>query len=254
MNERFDRLAKAGVRSVDSYNQNHRTHIPLIVVIIDKYLDYTYEMPEDFENCIKEIARKGRAAGVHLIINAQTARSEVINSDIKANIPYRIAFSVTDWHESKAILDKTGAQKLLGNGDMLFSSGANTTPLHVQAPNVELSEVKKIVQSIINRNGKAEYVRSFDDVREPIDDNIPYVISILESLSQTNNVDVYSIQKMMDVDYVEASDIVKFLEDNSIISAHGGGNKGRNVDHEVVDQMLEKYTRELQQPDNEVDE
>ena len=66
--------------------------------------------------------------------------------------------------------------------------------------------------------------------------------------------DVYDIQKRMDVDYVEASDIIKFLEDNGIVSAHDGSNKGRTVDLELVGQMLDRYTRELQQPGNEVDE
>ena len=82
MNNRFKRLAEAGMRNIERYNQEHKTQMPRIVVIIDKYLEYTHEMPEGFEECISEIARKGRAAGVHLIINAQTARSEVVSNDI----------------------------------------------------------------------------------------------------------------------------------------------------------------------------
>lgn len=253
MNERFERLAKAGVRNIDSYNQQHRIHIPRIVVIIDKYLEYTHEMPIDFDDCVKEIARKGRAAGVHLIINAQSARSEVVSNDIKANIPSRIAFSVTDWHESKAILDKTGAQKLLGNGDMLFSPGLNTYPLHIQAPNVGLQEINNIVSDLKIRNKEVNYEFNFDDVREPIEDNVAFVVDILDSISQARAVDIYSIQKMFAVDYAEASDIVKFLEENKVISKFEG-SKGRTVDHQISEALLERYRKELAQLSEENDE
>lgn len=245
MNKRFDRLAKAGVRNVEQYNQEHKTQIPRIVVVIDKFLEYTYEMPEGFEECVDEIARKGRAAGVHLIINSQTARSEVVSNSIKANIPYRVAFTVTDWHESKAILDKTGAQKLTGGGEMLFLPGFNAVPLHIQAPYVTLKEVEEVVSCLKNRNKPVEYKRDLNAEREPIEDNIAYVIDILDAISEMRSVDVYSVQKIMNVDFAEASDIISFLEEQRAISNYGG--KGRTVDIAVVEKLLKDYRNELSQ-------
>lgn len=245
MNNRFKRLAEAGMRNIERYNQEHKTQIPRIVVIIDKYLEYTHEMPEGFEECINEIARKGRAAGVHLIINAQTARSEVVSNDIKANIPTRVAFSVTDWHESKAILDKTGAQKLTGNGEMLFLPGFNASPMHIQAPNVTLREVEKVVSCLRERNKPVQYVQDLNVDREPIDDNVAYVIDILDAIYEDRSVDVYSIQKKMNVDFAEASDIIAFLEERKAISDFDG--KGRTVKREVIEKLLVEYRRELSQ-------
>ncbi|MBR4494164.1 MAG: DNA translocase FtsK [Clostridiales bacterium] len=251
MDERYEILAQDGVRNIITYNENHKNN-PMnnIVVIIDKYLEYTYEMPSDFIECIKEIARKGRAAGIHLIINAQSARSEVVNNDVKANMPCRIAFSVTDWHESKAILDKTGAQKLLGNGDMLYSPSLTGNPQHIQAPYVSLKEIEAVVSDVIQRNGVAEYVRDFDDVREPVEDNVPYVISILERLLQVNTVDVYSLQDMLDISYAEASDIIKFMEFNGVVSGYDAG-KGRNVNHAQIESLLGEFKSLNSVPDED---
>lgn len=253
MNERFERLAEAGVRNIETYNQNHITHMPHIVLIIDKYLEYTREMPLGFEDCVKEIARKGRAAGVHLIINTQTARPEIVNSDIKNNIPCRVSFSVTDWHESKAILDKTGAQKLLGNGDMLFLSGYDASLLHVQAPIVGFHELENVVNYMKMNNKKVEYLINLEDVREPIDDNVDFVIKVLDTIQQVRTVDVYSIQHKFDVNFAEASDVIKFLEENRVISKFEG-SKGRTVDHQVAEILLEQYKSELAQQNEDGEE
>ena len=239
MDERYRRLARSGKRNVQTYTGRGSSYFTRIVVVIDKYMELTYEMPPDFEECISEIARKGRAAGIHLIINTQTARSEVINNGIKANMPYRVAFSVTDWHESKAILDKTGAQKLLGNGDMLYASGLNSIPKHIQAPNVTLDEIKRIVANVIERNGQAKYVNDFDDSSEPIEDNVALIREVLEKLSNMNNVDVSILQNQMNLDYSEATEMIKFLEENGIVSEYEG-NKGRTVDHAEVERMIDE--------------
>ena len=246
MDERYERLINAHVRDVDSYNEKFKKNMPRIVLIIDKYLEFTYEMPDDFEDQIKSIARKGRAAGVHLILNTQSARSNRVNGDIKANIPYRIAFSVTDWSESKAILESTGAQKLLGNGDMLLATGFNSMPRHVQAPSVELDEIQRVVADTIEHNGSAKYQFVFDSLREPIEDDLEYIVAILQAVSASKTIDIDTIQKKLEIEYAEALDVIKFLEDYELISKYNG-NKKRNVDIETVDRWLEEFRSELAQ-------
>ena len=244
VDKRYEVLLKAGARSIEAYNGSAQNKLPHVVIIIDKYLEFTYEMPQDFEDLIKSIARKGRAAGVHLVINAQSSRSEFVSGEIKANIPYRIAFSVSDWHESKAALDRTGAQRLLGNGDMLLATGADNAPVHIQAPHVSLEEIERVVDDVIKKNGSAKYEFDFDADRPPIEFNLEYIVEILEAISQTRAVDVFFIQKKLMVDYSEASDVIRFLEENSLVSQYNGGKK-RTVDLEAVNRMLEEFRYEL---------
>lgn len=155
-------------------------------------------------------------------------------------VGYRIAFSVTDWHESKAILDRTGAQKLLGNGDMLLSQGFNSAPLHIQAPIVELDEIKSVVSYIKKANGTADYINSFNKNRAPIENNRLYIIELLESISQVNSVDIFFIQQKMDSTYREAVEAIDFLEKNKAISRFSG-SKGRTVDHNIVNKLINKF-------------
>jgi len=240
MNKRFDSFAEVGVKNIEAYNSNAAYPLPRIVIVIDKYMEMTYEVPEDFEDCLEEIARKGRAAGVHIIINTQTARSDVVSSDLKFNIKYRAAFSVTDWHESKAILDKTGAQKLLGNGDMYLTFGQDDSILHVQAANVTEDEVRKIVQKIIADNGTADFVGKLDYEKKDLNEDEQYIRKILLSVSNTKSISVFTIQKTLGVGFSEASDIIKFLEEKKVISSFAIG-KGRTVDQDRIDELLGKY-------------
>lgn len=237
MDERYKRLAKLGKRNVQSFGGRGSSYFTRIVVIVDKYLELTYEMPADFEECVSEIARKGRAAGIHLIINAQSARSEVISSSIKANIPARVAFSVADWQESKAILDKTGAQKLLGNGDMFYIGGLNDNPKHIQAPNVTLDEIKGVVANVIERNGRASYINDYSNVSEPLTEDTEFIRTVLDGLMETRSVDVYSLQRDFNIEYSDASKLISFLEDNDLVSEYNG-NKGRTVNQDAVRAMI----------------
>ena len=244
MDERFKRLAKAGHRNIENYNEGKKKgRLNRIVIIIDKYMELTYEMPSDFEECLSEIARKGRAAGIHLVINTQSARSEVISNNIKSNMPYRAAFSVTDWHESKAILDRTGAQKLLGNGDMLFAPGFDNTPKHLQTANVTLEEVESVVKNTIDRNGRANYINDFHDLRESLEFDDADVINILELLSVRHDIDVDVLQQLMAVNYAEATDIMDFLEENGVVSEYNGSKK-RTINQVVVEDMTKAYSGE----------
>ena len=238
MNKRFELFAEIGVKNIESYNREISRKIPRIVVAIDKYLEMKYETPDTFEFCISEIARKGRAAGIHLIINTQTSRSDVISNTIKTNFPYRAAFSVVDWHESKAIIDRTGAQKLLGNGDVLLRLGGDDTPVHVQVAKVTEREIMSIVSYVIKKNEKVEYVNSYEDDIKVTDD--VYMKSILMAVFDMQFISVFSLQESLGVGYAEADRIISYLNATGAVDPFQAG-KGRRVNHDVINQLLDQY-------------
>ena len=152
MSSTFDMFSDVGAKDIDTYNSKVVGSLPRIVVAIDKYYDFVNEKSKRFEDCLFELSRKGRAAGIHLIINTQSARSDVISGNIKANISCRAALSSLDWRESKAMLDKTGAQKLLGNGDLLITMSNAQIPSHVQTAYISEAEIDSIVRDIRKNN------------------------------------------------------------------------------------------------------
>lgn len=131
MSERYAKLAKAGVRNIDSYNRLPGvTKMPRIIIVIDELADLMMTSAKDTETMICRIAQLARAAGMHLVIATQRPTVNVLTGLIKANIPARIAFAVTSGTDSRVILDHNGAEKLLGKGDMLYQpNGAETIRL-----------------------------------------------------------------------------------------------------------------------------
>ena len=117
-------------------------------------------------------------------------------------------------------------------------------PRHVQAPSVELDEIQRVVADTIEHNGSAKYQFVFDSLREPIEDDLEYIVAILQAISASKTIDIDTIQKKLEIEYAEALDVIKFLEDYELISKYNG-NKKRNVDIETVDRWLEEFRSEL---------
>ena len=132
MTRRFQLFAKANAKNIDSFNEQNDEKIPYIVVIIDELADLMMTAAKDVEARICRIAQMGRAAGIHLVVATQRPSVDVITGLIKANMPTRIAFSVTSQIDSRTILDQGGAEKLLGKGDMLYYPIGATRPIRVQ--------------------------------------------------------------------------------------------------------------------------
>lgn len=161
MDDRYQLLRTAGVRSIEEYNQKfcsralnpeqgHR-FLPYIVMIVDEYADLVMTASKDISAPICRIAQKARAVGMHMIIATQRPSTDIITGKIKANFPARIAFKVTQGVDSKTILDRPGAQRLIGRGDMLVMSGGTTE--RVQCAWVDTPEVESICQHISNQPG-----------------------------------------------------------------------------------------------------
>lgn len=125
MEKRYTMLKDAGVRNIQDYNRTAEKRLPYYVVIIDEYGDLILQGTKEMENAICRIAQKARAVGIHMIISTQRPDTKIVTGNIKANFPTRIAFRTTTGTDSRVILDKTGAERLTGKGDMLFFSGGD---------------------------------------------------------------------------------------------------------------------------------
>ncbi len=150
MERRFDVLAKEGKRDIQSYNKTANEKLPYIVFVVDELADLMATAASEVEAGIIRIAQMARAVGIHLIVATQRPSVEVITGLMKANIPARIAFSVASLVDSRTILDCSGAEKLLGRGDMLFLTADLSKPKRVQGAFVSEEEMKRVVDNIKN--------------------------------------------------------------------------------------------------------
>ena len=168
MTRRYQAFASLNVRDIKGYNakiesipdntdgsKGHK--MPQIVIIVDELADLMMVAPGEVEEAICRLAQLARAAGIHLVIATQRPSVNVITGLIKANMPSRIAFSVTSGVDSRTIIDMNGAEKLLGKGDMLFYPSGYQKPVRVQGAFVSDKEVQKVVDYLIDKNGNADY-------------------------------------------------------------------------------------------------
>ena len=161
MMKRYRLFAEAGVRELSSYNQWAKGQegvdtMPKVVIVIDELADLMLVAAKEVEESICRVAQMGRAAGMHLVIATQRPSADVITGLMKANIPSRIAFAVASSLESRIILDNTGAEKLVGKGDMLWFPLGSGKPLRVQGCFISDEEVAAVVDSV-KQNAAAEY-------------------------------------------------------------------------------------------------
>jgi len=164
MDHRYDLLKMAGTRNIKEYNQkfvNHKLrltdgheYMPYIVVIIDEFGDLIMTAGKEIELPIARIAQLARAVGIHMVIATQRPTTKIITGNIKANFPGRIAFKVSSRIDSMTILDRTGANQLIGRGDMLYSAGSD--PIRVQCAFVDTPEVERINKYVAEQPGPVE--------------------------------------------------------------------------------------------------
>ena len=195
MDARYELLMAAGERNIKDYNRKfiarklnpekgHR-YMPYIVVVIDEYGDLIMTAGKEIELPIARIAQKARAVGIHMIIATQRPTTNIITGTIKANFPARIAFRVSQGIDSKTILDRMGAQQLIGRGDMLYLQGND--PVRVQCAFVDTPEVDDINQYIAQQQG---YLETFELPEPPVGDG--------DDISSTNDADLSRLDPMFD--------------------------------------------------------
>ena len=246
MDSRYDLLKKAGARNIKEYNQkyvNHRLKLtdghefmPYIVVIIDEFGDLIMTAGKEVELPIARIAQLARAVGIHMIIATQRPTTSIITGNIKANFPGRIAFKVTSAIDSKTILDRTGANQLIGRGDMLYLNG--NEPVRVQCAFVDTPEIERINEYICNQPGPIEPM----ELPEPASEdggaggsgNVdarnldPYFEEAAHAIVLSQQGSTSMIQRRFSIGYNRAGRLMDQLEAAGIVGA-AQGSKPREV-------------------------
>nr|WP_088189299.1 DNA translocase FtsK [Desulfosporosinus sp. FKA] len=239
MENRYELFAAAGVRDVVRYNKlkseaDSSVKLPYIVVIIDELADLMLVAPGEVEEAICRLAQMARAAGIHLVIATQRPSVDVITGVIKANIPSRISFAVSSQIDSRTILDATGAEKLLGKGDMLYSPLGVNKALRVQGCLVTDEEVQKIIAHWKSL-GKPEYLdpeRLFAETPEKNDEsNGPDDALFFEAGKLCLKSGIAStsfLQRRLKLGYTRAARLMDMLEDQGVVGPYEG-SKPRQV-------------------------
>lgn len=178
MMERYNKFKELGVRNISGYNQKIQTvenaeeagyaKMPSLVIIVDEFADLMMVASKEVEDAVCRLAQLARAAGIHLVLATQRPSVNVITGVIKANIPSRIAFSVSSAIDSRTILDKGGAEKLLGKGDMLFFPAGYSEPVRVQGAFISDKEVSDVVEYLIKENEQPEYNHAVTEITEEL--------------------------------------------------------------------------------------
>jgi S-DNA-T family DNA segregation ATPase FtsK/SpoIIIE len=249
MDRRYDILEKHKVRDIASYHENIYAknkkdetieRMPYIVIIIDELADIMQAYPRELESGIVRLAQMSRAVGIHLVLSTQRPSVNVITGLIKANIPARIALQVASQIDSRTIIDQPGAEKLLGAGDMLYSSGEMASPERIQCAYISESEVKKIVQFIKENNdilpdeinlspsalGNTEgiFSTSIDDAGN--DDDL--YEDARQTVIESGKASTSYLQRKLGVGYARAAKLIDMLEDRGVVGP-GNGAKPREV-------------------------
>ena len=172
MDRRYDLFGELGVRNITAYNEYVKNHeddhlkvLPRIVIIIDELADLMLVAAKEVEASIQRITQLARAAGIHLIVATQRPSVDVITGVIKANIPSRIAFAVSQSVDSRTILDQAGAERLLGNGDMLYLPNGETSPRRIQGVFIKDEEVNNIC-AFVKSQARPKYDDAFIQLKD----------------------------------------------------------------------------------------
>jgi DNA segregation ATPase FtsK/SpoIIIE, S-DNA-T family len=233
MERRLDLLSKMGVRDITGYNAKVEERMPRIVVVIDELADLMSTSGREVEAAIVRIAQMARAVGIHLVLATQRPSVDVITGLIKANVPGRIAFAVASQTDSRTILDQSGAEKLLGRGDMLFTCAEVAKPKRLQGAFVSTDEIEAIVK-FLRRNGTPDYNMAvteitkagtvFDELGEQDDMFEEAVQVVLES----DRASTSFLQRRLRLGYARAARIVDMMEEAGVIGP-GQGAKPREI-------------------------
>ena len=253
MTDRYQKFAEYGVRDLKGYNQkiegikdiddpDKPKKMPQIVIIVDELADLMMVAPGEVEGAICRLAQLARAAGLHLILATQRPSVNVITGLIKANMPSRIAFSVSSGVDSRTIIDMNGAEKLLGKGDMLFYPSGYPKPVRVQGSFVSDKEVQKVVDYLIDKNGSTAYSNELEEhmmtadvptsisgvSAEDTDDRDVYFTEAGQLIIDKDRASIGMLQRMFKIGFNRAARIMDQLAEAGVVGPEEG-TKPRKV-------------------------
>lgn len=226
MENRYQTFAKHGVRDISRFNELN-TDAPLsnILVIIDELADLMMVSPREVEDSICRLAQMARAAGIHLVVATQRPSVDVITGLIKANIPSRISFAVSSQVDSRTILDMSGAEKLLGKGDMLFLPVGASKPIRIQGAYISEEEVEKLVD-FIKKQKPPTYEKSLTDFKEiEMEKDLESDELFKEALSlviDSGQASISMLQRRLHIGYTRAARLIDMMEEKGFIGGFEG--------------------------------
>src|SRR5690625_287616 len=236
MEERYEKFVLEGVRDINRYNDKMlkqgriEEKIPFIVIVIDELADLMMASPQDVEDAISRIAQKARACGMHLLLATQRPSVDVITGLIKANIPTRIAFSVSSQVDSRTIIDSNGAEKLLGKGDMLFIENGSGKSLRLQGAFVSDEEIERITNYartiaeptyLFEQEQLLLEIEADEEVDELFEEVTQFVL-------EHNSASTSLLQRQFRIGYNRAARLMDTLESKGVITGQNG-SKPRDV-------------------------
>jgi len=239
MEKRFKIFAEAGVRNLDGYNEyvrninNGTDSLPCIIIVIDELADLMLSSPVKAEESLCRLAQMTRATGIHLIIATQRPSVDIITGSIKVNFPSRIAFAVSTQVDSRTILDINGAEKLLGNGDMLFSPVGVSKPIRAQGAFVVEKEIRNVVSHLIKHSPSPEYEQEVLEYKksknmlreteeeEEEDELFNEAVSIIINSKQAS---ISILQRKLRIGYTRAARLIDAMEKRGIVGPYDGRN------------------------------
>ncbi|WP_420491996.1 DNA translocase FtsK [Neobacillus drentensis] len=236
MERRYELFAHTGVRDINRFNElaiKHKQYsdkLPFIVIVIDELADLMMMSPADVEEAICRIAQKARACGIHLIVATQRPSVDVITGLIKANIPTRVAFSVSSQVDSRTIIDISGAEKLLGRGDMLFLENGSSKPVRLQGTFVSDEEIDLVVGHVREQR-EPEYLFEQEELLKKAqvtenEDELFY--EACEFIIDQGGASTSSLQRRFKIGYNRAARLMDMLETHGYITS-ANGSKAREV-------------------------
>lgn len=242
MDHRYDLFGNLGVRNIQAYNEyvlnhpdEHLKPLPRLVVIIDELADLMLVAAKEVEASIQRITQLARAAGIHLVVATQRPSVDVITGVIKANIPSRIAFAVSQAVDSRTILDHAGAEQLLGNGDMLYLPNGETSPKRIQGVYIKDEEVNRICE-YVKSQAKPHYDDAFIQLKDL--QNMgkevanecadPLYEEVKRFVITSRRASTSLIQRKFSIGYARAARLIDVLEENRIIGP-ANGSKPREI-------------------------
>ncbi|UTH13204.1 DNA translocase FtsK [Macrococcus equipercicus] len=231
MERRYKTFADVHVRNITAYNQKstYDKRLPKIVIIIDELADLMMMAPQEVEHSIARIAQKARAAGIHMILATQRPSVNVITGLIKANVPTRIAFMVSSAVDSRTVMDSGGAEKLLGNGDMLYQGNGMNRPIRIQGCYVSDEEIDEVA-AYIREQGPPNYMFKQEELLSKVNE-LPQdelIDDVIDYMQEEGQISTSQLQRRFQIGYNRAARIVDSLEDAGYISG-ANGSKPRTV-------------------------
>ncbi len=253
MEQRYEIFARARVRNLKSYNEAvlPKARLPHIIIVVDELADLMFTAQKDVEDYICRLAQMARATGIHLILATQRPSVNVITGLIKANIPARVAFTLPSQADSRTIIDISGAERLLGKGDMLFVSSKYPRPLRLQAPFIDEKKSLEIIDYLRNVFGDPEYVDIEEQGEEsssggdPSFADDPLLEDAMDIILDTGIASASRLQRQLRVGFTRAARLLDTMEEIGIVGPPEGsrpreilvdGDRAREMLRNVSDQ------------------